>query len=46
MILGQAAGVAASIAIHKKVDVQDVPVTQLQQQLLVGHAILHWPQTR
>lgn len=34
MAMGEAAGVAASLAIDKKVNVQDVPVTQMQEKLL------------
>jgi hypothetical protein len=42
MILGQAAGDAAAIAVHQHVAVQDVPASTLQTQLLAEHAVLHW----
>jgi hypothetical protein len=42
MIAGQAAGLAAATAIHKNMDVQDVPVPELQENLIAGHAVLHW----
>jgi hypothetical protein len=42
MILGQAAGTAAAIALRKTVNVQDVPVADLQEKLLATHAVLHW----
>jgi hypothetical protein len=42
MIAGQAAGVAAAIAMHKNLDVQNVSVPELQQSLIAGHAVLHW----
>jgi FAD dependent oxidoreductase len=41
MIIGQAAGVAAAIAIQKKVTVYDVPIGDLQSRLLAGKAVLH-----
>ena len=43
MIIGQAAGDAAAIAVRGNLDVQDVPIAKLQTELLAGHAILHWP---
>ena len=42
MILGQAAGTALAIAAKSHHDVQDVPVAELQKQLLADKAILHW----
>jgi len=42
MILGQAAGTALAIAAKGHHDVQDVPVAELQKQLLADKAILHW----
>ena len=40
MIMGQAAGVAASIAVRRNLSVSDVPVPELQQKLLEGKAVL------
>jgi FAD dependent oxidoreductase len=42
MIIGQAAGDAAAIAVHQHLEVQDVPVSTLEKQLLAEHAVLHW----
>lgn len=42
MILGQAAGTAAAIAAHEHRAVQDVPIKELQMDLVRGHALLHW----
>jgi len=42
MIVGQATGDAAAIAVHQHVDVQDVPASTLQTQLLAEHVVLHW----
>jgi hypothetical protein len=44
MILGQAAGVAAALAIRGKVPVQEVPVTELQTILRRDGSILHLDQ--
>jgi hypothetical protein len=41
MIIGQAAGVAAALAIANHTTVQDVPIDQLQQKLRSNGAILH-----
>jgi hypothetical protein len=41
MIIGQAAGVAAAIAIQKNVTVYDLSIKELQTRLLAGKAILH-----
>lgn len=41
MIIGQAAGSAAVLAIHTGSSVQDVDISQLQQKLREHHAILH-----
>ncbi len=41
MILGQAAGVAASISVRKKMPVADIPITELQTKLQDEKAILH-----
>ncbi|HEV2274660.1 MAG TPA: FAD-dependent oxidoreductase [Acidobacteriaceae bacterium] len=41
MIIGQAAGTAASLAIARRCSVQDVPVPALQQRLQKHQAILH-----
>ncbi len=40
MIIGQAAGVAAAIAIENKVDLYGVPIRELQKRLIAGHAVL------
>ena len=40
MIIGQAAGVAAAIAIENKVDLYRVPIQELQKRLIAGHAVL------
>jgi hypothetical protein len=40
MIIGQAVGVAASIAVKQHRSIYDVPIEELQQQLLKEHAIL------
>lgn len=40
MIMGQAAGVAASIAVRRHLSVSDVPVSELKQKLEEGKAIL------
>jgi hypothetical protein len=42
MILGQAAGDAAAIAVHRRLELQDIPTSILQTQLLTEHAVLHW----
>ena len=44
MIIGQAAGVAASLAIRGRTPVQEVSVTDLQQRLRAHHAVLHLEQ--
>jgi hypothetical protein len=44
MMIGQAAGVAASLAIKAKVPVQQVPVTTLQEILRKDGTILHLDQ--
>jgi hypothetical protein len=41
MIIGQAAGVAASLAIRKQISVQEISVAALQQRLHEHHAVLH-----
>ncbi|MBN9614273.1 MAG: FAD-dependent oxidoreductase [Acidobacteriales bacterium] len=41
MIMGQAAGVAAALAVHHAVPVQKVPVEELQQKLHAQKAVLH-----
>jgi len=41
MIIGQAAGVAASLAIRKGIAIQDVPIDELQARLHSAHAVLH-----
>ena len=41
MIIAQAAGAAAALAVREKTAVQDVSIPQLQAQLHDGHAILH-----
>jgi hypothetical protein len=41
MIIGQAAGVAASLAVRNHRRVQDIDIPQLQKILLVEHAVLH-----
>ena len=40
MIIGQAAGVAAGLAVHDKVDVQKIDTAKLQQKLRTQGAIL------
>jgi hypothetical protein len=40
MIMGQAAGVAASLAIRTGVAVQDVPINSLQEDLRAHKAVL------
>jgi hypothetical protein len=44
MIIGQAAGVAAALAVHNNTSIQDVPVPRLQQILRVHGAVLHLDQ--
>jgi hypothetical protein len=44
MIIGQAAGVAASLAVHANMPVQQIPITQLQGILRGDGAILHLDQ--
>lgn len=41
MIIGQAAGVAAALAVTNHISVQDVPVVQLQQRLRSTGVVLH-----
>jgi hypothetical protein len=41
MIVGQAAGVSASLAVRKHTSIQDVSVAALQQKLRAQGAILH-----
>jgi len=41
MIMGQAAGVAAALAIQQSLPVQKVPVVELQQKLHAQKAVLH-----
>lgn len=44
MVLGQAAGVVAALALHgTTVDVQDVPIADVQRELVKQGVILHWP---
>ena len=43
MILGQAAGAAASLAVRENVAVQNVDILALQKMLIQGGAILHMP---
>jgi hypothetical protein len=44
MIIGQAAGVAAALAVHNNTSIQDVPVSQLQRILRAHGAVLHLDQ--
>ena len=44
MILGQAAGVAASLAVQGHVPVQDIPIARLQRELLKTGAVLDLPE--
>lgn len=44
MIIGQAAGVAAALAVHNNTSIQDVAVPRLQQILRVHGAVLHLDQ--
>ena len=41
MIIGEAAGVAAALAVKDHLAVRDVPTPELQKLLLADHAILH-----
>jgi hypothetical protein len=41
MIIGQAAGVAAALAVHNHREVHDVGIPELQQKLRENGAILH-----
>jgi hypothetical protein len=43
MIIGQAAGVAATLAVRHKVPVRDISIPELQKRLLEEHAILSLP---
>jgi hypothetical protein len=43
MIVGQAAGVAARIAIEKKQSIQDVDTRELAAKLAAQRAVLHMP---
>jgi hypothetical protein len=45
MMLGQAAGTAASLAIDEKTTAQDLPYEKLRDKLLADHAILMWKTT-
>jgi hypothetical protein len=40
MIVGQAAGIAAAIAVHDNMAVGNIPIPELQKQLLESHAVL------
>lgn len=46
MIIGQAAGVAAALAVRAKTTVQDVPIAKLQKRLREKGAVLGGPGTR
>ena len=46
MIIGQAAGVAAKMAIDKKIAVQDVDTRSLTAKLRTQHAVLEWTPPR
>jgi FAD dependent oxidoreductase len=41
MIIGQAAGVAASLAVQSRKPVQDISISTLQQKLRQHNAVLH-----
>lgn len=41
MIIGQAAGIAAALAIANRTAIQDIPIDQLQQKLRSDGAVLH-----
>jgi hypothetical protein len=41
MIIGQAAGVAASLAIQGHTSIQDIPISALQKKLREARAVLH-----
>lgn len=41
MIIGQAAGAAASLAVHNRTAVQDIPISDLQRKLRAHGAVLH-----
>ena len=43
MIIGQAAGVAAAIAVRHKIPIRGIPIPELQQRLREGHAVLQEP---
>ncbi|MBS4208191.1 FAD-dependent oxidoreductase [Bacillus sp. FJAT-50079] len=42
MILGQAAGAAAALAISKRISVQEIGYEQLKEELLLGGQVLEW----
>ncbi|HUX28877.1 MAG TPA: FAD-dependent oxidoreductase [Terracidiphilus sp.] len=44
MIIGQAAGTAAALAVHERTPVQDISIPHLQQRLRAHGAILHLSQ--
>lgn len=44
MIIGQAAGIAASLAIRHKVSLREISIPELQKRLLDEHAVLSLPQ--
>jgi len=44
MILGEAAGVAAALAVQSGVPVQDIPIARLQRELLKTGAVLELPE--
>jgi hypothetical protein len=43
MIIGQAAGVAAALAIHGHISIHDVAIAALQAELEKEHAVLRLP---
>jgi FAD dependent oxidoreductase len=46
MIIGQAAGVAAAMAVHNHTSIYDISVPALQQRLIGEHAVLQLPQEK
>jgi hypothetical protein len=43
MIIGEAAGVAAAIAVHGHEMIYEIPIPELQRRLKAEHAVLSWP---
>jgi hypothetical protein len=43
MILGESAGIAASLSLRSQGDVQDVPYDALERELVAAGQVLHQP---